>query len=132
MDHENHASIEDKAKSALNEFPSDSDEHFTQRAMRAARLVPEMERRVGQLTRARHTLAKLFRIAERSIRRAQFIYTIPEIAVIVLDGRVVIDTAEKIMKNTRHAGVEVLMVAWLAASPKDREAFMVKFQLKRA
>jgi hypothetical protein len=132
MNHSNHASIEDKAKSALSDFPSDSDAHFTQRAMRAAVLVPEMLRRVGQLTRARHALAALFRVAERTIRRAEFIYTIPEIAMIVLDGRVVIDTAEKIMKNAQHAGCDILTIAWLSAPPKDREAFMAKFRLKPA
>lgn len=119
----------DEAANALRNFPSDSDDHLTQRGMRAARLVKEMSRHLGGLTKARMMLQSMFTsvgcfTSERSIRRCEFINTIPDVAVFVLDGRIVIDTAEKIMKSSEHSGFDVLLVAWLSASPRDRDLFV--------
>ena len=118
------SNYDDLARTTLTHFPSESDVHKTQRAIQAALLVNEAATQMG-LTPARFMLEDKFKVSERMIRRYEAITTVPEIAQIVAEGRVVVDTAEKIMKSAKQNGLDVLIIAWLSASKKDRMAFLL-------
>jgi hypothetical protein len=117
------SNYQEGAREALTNFPTLSDVHKTARAIRAAQFVPDLARTLG-LTQARLALADQFKVSERMIRRYEYISKVPEIAQIVAEGRVVVDTAEKIMKSAKHAGLDILTIAWWSAPLKDRQAFL--------